>query len=954
MTGNDLNDVIESPLPLAPIVGRRRTRATAQLDLEQRRELFKRRRERAVLLEQAARHNSNNSTNNSTTTSDTTTTINSNKDTYMADDNAENVHINTSTPPRTARSIALQDSRSSLDTTNTGTARALASPTVKIVVGASFGDKISANSVIERTPTKRELQSPPQIRRMKSAPQVVVPTPEKAVPASAGLEEVEPAAASSGDAAATTTTEAQTTTMTAAAISAVSDSAAFPGESATVPDTKDAPVLKPKRVAARGIAQSGSSFSTRKRMISFSPERDERPENRALALLKLEKNLKATAKLQQRLEGVGVMSRNEEPRSAFTTPLKDRTAAASVLSARMLQSPSATYTTPVKPMATTPGVFETPSAPTNITLEFPSDDEDEDHNGHDVTQRRNSVVTPVKRAPVMSTSSQDAPCDASQDAIDREDRRIDGEDNNDDDELECCATQVLCSQVSEAESLAPPLSCSQEPSQQLSQPQRTDDFGSSSSMAFTSTSVIEDVGLFNCEFDVEYTGGVYGEGTDGKVSAAVINGQKVALKRAKPHEGFPEDEAKRRSAVELHYLRRVRHMQGFVQCLGLCDGIDHTCIALEVMDCKLSDYLRRYGTNTSSSRASSAGASTNGSKRRFVLAPDVAKSLLKQIALPMMLLHDQVNVAHGDLACRNILLRTPPKGYEQKWEPVVKLSDFGRIRVPSTEPKILDERFSFFKNCDVGAFGREILYRFLVGEIVPPSCLETRSLHKQLQDVVVTQVPDAAKDRLGPYYRLFMRCTGWGVRPTFREIYDHLDDLEYFETTENGLFPLKPSGSATADASFLSPVLDSSRPNKFVSSGGGGSKVNGGGGSKYDTPSGAQQRTSNGAARLLQSKSGTTDGSVATGHASHNKTVNLLKPRSVLRGTPHKVANPNASGAAPADKLHPRNLATTSGFTPNGRPMLLKKTPPSAGASRRSLQILSQIQHRTTGADKAK
>ena len=39
---------------------------------------------------------------------------------------------------------------------------------------------------------------------------------------------------------------------------------------------------------------------------------------------------------------------------------------------------------------------------------------------------------------------------------------------------------------------------------------------------FAATSVIEDVGLFDCETDVKCTGGVYGEGTDVKVRDAVI------------------------------------------------------------------------------------------------------------------------------------------------------------------------------------------------------------------------------------------------------------------------------------------------------------------------------------------------------------------------------------------------------------------------------------------------
>ncbi|POM65206.1 Serine/threonine protein Kinase, partial [Phytophthora palmivora] len=71
------------------------------------------------------------------------------------------------------------------------------------------------------------------------------------------------------------------------------------------PEKSAPPVViasKPKKNVARGIAQSSSSASTRKRMISFSPERAPRPENRALALKKLEKNIKTNEKLQQRLK----------------------------------------------------------------------------------------------------------------------------------------------------------------------------------------------------------------------------------------------------------------------------------------------------------------------------------------------------------------------------------------------------------------------------------------------------------------------------------------------------------------------------------------------------------------------------------------------------------------------------------------------------------------------------
>nr|CCA24387.1 protein kinase putative [Albugo laibachii Nc14] len=58
---------------------------------------------------------------------------------------------------------------------------------------------------------------------------------------------------------------------------------------------------------------------------------------------------------------------------------------------------------------------------------------------------------------------------------------------------------------------------------------------SSNSQGFTSSSVIEDVGLFNCEDDVEYSGRMYGEGTDGTVVAAMIRGHKVALKKKQNH-----------------------------------------------------------------------------------------------------------------------------------------------------------------------------------------------------------------------------------------------------------------------------------------------------------------------------------------------------------------------------------------------------------------------------------
>lgn len=684
----------------------------------------------------------------------------------------------------------------------------------------------------------------------------------------------------------------------------------------TVPTPeKDAPVTlttEAKQVApARGIAQSGSS-SARKRMISFSPERSERPpENEVLALQRLQKNLKADEKLQLRLDGTPLKA-GRSVLSATTTPLK--TAARRML----LESPKNQQTTP----------FQSPVATLRPSA----------HNTPLLLSQTRSPPTMIigSGSPDVTVRSS---CKQLVFTMDELSQR-DDEDNNDQE------NEPPLSQLSQSyESVA--LDASQSTTALPECAHEQTDM-SSSSFVFTSTSVIEDVGLFNCETDVEYTGGVYGEGTDGKVSAAVIGGQKVALKRAKPHEGYPEEEAKRRSAIELHYLRKVRHMEGFVQCLGLCDGVEHTCIALEVMDCKLSDYLRRYGI-------CSASVSGSSKKRRcFTLSYNDTKALLRQICLPMMALHEKVNVAHGDLACRNILLRTPPKGYEQKWEPVVKLTDFGRIKIPSSEPKILDESFSFYKNCDIGSFAREILFRLLVGEIVPAQCLETRHLHKYLQDVVVKDLPQAMKTKLGPFASLFQRCASWGVRPTFREIYEHLDDLQYFETSENGLFPLKPSGGIvpaatvntttpnTHDAGFMSPVANDEARTRYAGS---SSK-------QFDTPVAATTtllRPASGRRMISQSCTNATAmsglSSTAPGTApSSNKTVNWLKARSVLSNPPphptqQLLSRSNTQASATASQA----------YTPNGRPALLKKkTPPSAGASRRSLQILNQIQHRST------
>ncbi|GMF43454.1 unnamed protein product [Phytophthora fragariaefolia] len=662
---------------------------------------------------------------------------------------------------------------------------------------------------------------------------------------------------------------------------------------------------KPRRNVSRGIAQSSSSASTRKRMISFSPERAPRPENWALARKKLEKNLKTNEKLEQRLKAptpvkAPTPSRMSSPAVptharrpiSFTSPQARR--------AMTCQTPQArrpiTFTSPPprRPVYESPFTGASCSVPLSQTEELEYEDPHKD-------QDENKSVCSY------------ADFDASSVVVDRtnDGGNARGADENDE-SVAHSQEDVGLSQESasiarsDVDHLAPlsQESCDGMVSGDAAEPATS--LADTSSNAFTSTSMIGDVGLFNCDTDVEYTGGVYGEGTDGKVTAAVINGQKVALKRAKPHEGFPEHEAKHRAALELHYLRRVRHMKGFLQCLGLCDAIEHTCIALEVMDCKLSDYLRRYGVNSGGSK-----------HRRYTLSFADTKAMLKQICLPMITLHEDINVAHGDLACRNILMRTPPEGYEESWEPDIKLSDFGRIKLPSDEPKILDNAFSFHKNCDVGAFGREILYRLLVGEIVPKEFVETRSLHKLLQDVTVTQVPEAAKARLGPYYSLFMRCTAWGVRPTFRDIYEHLDDLQYFETTEVGLFPLKPTGAT--DTTFMSPVAEGSSRHKTPTSS--ASRAH-----KRDTPTKYGHPSSGPKSRLFTSKG--MNESSATGP---NKPVNWLKTRSV--GVQRPV--------------------TQQSLTPNAHPPMLikkkRKTPPSAGAgaSRRSLQILNQIQHRT-------
>ncbi|KAI9916197.1 hypothetical protein PsorP6_017913 [Peronosclerospora sorghi] len=659
---------------------------------------------------------------------------------------------------------------------------------------------------------------------------------------------------------------------------------------------KSAPPLvmanKPKKGVARGIALSSSSASTRKRMISFSPERAPRPENEELALKKLEKNLKTNEKLEQRLKSPAplrmsspAMSTQTRRPSSFTSPNPRQP----MTCERQQERQAMTLTTPPsrRQLLQSPLTAASHSSPLSQTDEV----------DYDAAQAEQVVHSPVES--LVSNAVYDYAVVLKEETKNEETYTASTEAQS-----ELGLSQEFVSNIPDNFTPLSKETYSRKESYTEADGALTD--ADISSGVFTSTSVIGDVGLFNCETDVEYTGGVYGEGTDGKVAAAVINGQKVALKRAKPQEGFSENEAKHRAALELHYLRRVRHVKGFLQCLGLCDAIEHTCIALEVMDCKLSDYLRRYGVNSGGSK-----------HRRYTLSFDDAKMMLKKICLSMITLHEDLNVAHGDLACRNILMRTPPEGYEQSWEPDIKLSDFGRIKLPSDEPNILTSSFSFHKNCDVGAFGREILYRLLVGEIVPKEYVKTRSLHKLLQDVTVTHVSTTAKARLGPYLGLFMRCTAWGVRPTFREIYEHLDDLEYFETIENGLFPLKPTGNT--DATFMSPVAEGTRHKTPTSS---ASRAH-----QRETSTGLSHRSSGPRSRLFSSKSIT-----EVSGPGLSKPVNWLKSRyvGVQRSITQQAQTPTA-----------RQLPVKA----------MKKTPPSTGAgpgaSKRSLQILNQIQHRT-------
>lgn len=289
-----------------------------------------------------------------------------------------------------------------------------------------------------------------------------------------------------------------------------------------------------------------------------------------------------------------------------------------------------------------------------------------------------------------------------------------------------------------------------------------------------------EIGLFNCESDVAYTGKLFGEGTDGKVQACHIRGQFVALKRAKAHDSITTDMCKRKSAIEIYYLRRVKGLDGFIQCLGMCDGIDHSCIALEVLEGKLSDYQRK----------------VLGSRMPF--PQPMAVDIIQQISRAMIHLHSKIGVAHGDLAFRNILVQNFHTDSIH-----VKLADFGRVLNPKDEENFLSDSISFYKNSDVGSFGRDVLYRLFVGDRIPQDLVETRTIGK-LSDSYVNRIPPAAVKKLGKFANLFKRCASWGIRPTFQEILDHLNDLDYFNG-ENQMFQLR---SGKGEPTFISPTYE--------------------------------------------------------------------------------------------------------------------------------------------------
>ena len=177
--------------------------------------------------------------------------------------------------------------------------------------------------------------------------------------------------------------------------------------------------------------------------------------------------------------------------------------------------------------------------------------------------------------------------------------------------------------------------------------------------------------------------------------------------------------------------------------------------------------------------------------------------ILHQVCTGMTFLHTTLKIAHGDLALRNILIKTKTSSKKTEKKIEVRLSDFGRIRAVRDEPTLLLNCASFYQNADVGSFGRDVLYRLVVGERINDTYVSSRTLPYDFTDVYVETLPPCIEAKLGVYKNLFYRCARWGVRPSFAEIQTHLYDLEYFTSGENDMFQIAPP---TNNGAYVSPI----------------------------------------------------------------------------------------------------------------------------------------------------
>lgn len=90
--------------------------------------------------------------------------------------------------------------------------------------------------------------------------------------------------------------------------------------------------------------------------------------------------------------------------------------------------------------------------------------------------------------------------------------------------------------------------------------------------------------------------------------------------------------------------------------------------------------------------------------------------MLDTVCRGMQYLHEQLDLAHGDLACRNVLVKLAPDGRLVD----ARISDLGRVLRACKNHPLFAPPFSFTQNADVGAFGM-MLYRLLTGEVFPES-----------------------------------------------------------------------------------------------------------------------------------------------------------------------------------------------------------------------------------------